>query len=87
MPSTDRLHLTSHHSDSVVAGRRVIGLIAIDESFARRMEAEDLETPWEILISDWSVDSSGLRCEQLVADVDRLAKELAAEFESLESGV
>ena len=83
VPSTDRLHLTSQHSGSVVAGRRVIGVIAIDESFARRMEAEDLETPWEVLIRDWSFDPSSLRCDQLVADVDRLAKELAAEFESL----
>jgi hypothetical protein len=84
-PSTDRFS-NCRHSDSVIAGRQVIGIIAIDESFACQMEAQDLETPWENLIRDWAADHSNLRCDQLVADIDGLAKELADEFTALAMG-
>ena len=79
LPSAHRLQLAPDHLDT--AG--VVGLISIEESFACAVESTGREVPWEILIADRIEDSSSLRCDQVVADIDRLAKELAAEFATL----
>ena len=80
LPASDRLPVHQPY-DSNSAG--IVGLISIEESFASHVEAAGREVPWEILVADWTEDSSSLRCDQVVADVDRLAQELAAEFTAL----
>ena len=83
LPSPDRLLLFSRHPDSVSAERRIVGLIAIDESFARRLEISGRDVPWESLIHLWPGEDAEPCCNQVLADVDRLANDLVAEFAAL----
>jgi hypothetical protein len=57
----------------------------MDDSFARMVKTTGCEIPWEVLVRDLFGDGPATppACDQVEADVDRLAQDLAAEFAAL----
>jgi hypothetical protein len=68
-----------------LSGQRIVGLISMDESFAERMELAGVEVPWEALVRHLDVPDRDASAEsdQIVADIDRLVQDLAAEYAAI----